>query len=192
LRRVVALYEIEADIRGRSAEDRRLARQQRSRPIIKAVQVWLTEQLNRVSGRSGLAQAMRYALDHWAGLILFLEDGRLELNTNTVERAIRPIVLTRKNALFAGSDSGGRHWSIVATLIVSAKLNDIEPLTWLTDVLERVVSRQTRIHERTSCCHGPGKQRTTPKRPAPGDVPLRSPNPLHDGAAPRPGSGTVC
>jgi transposase len=147
LRRIAALYEIEADIRGQSAEDRRLARQQRSRPIVEAMHVWLTEQLNRVSGRSGLAQAMRYALNHWAGLILFLEDGRLELDTNTVERAIRPIVLTRKNALFAGSDSGGRHWSIVATLIVSAKLNDIEPLAWLTDVLERVVSGQTKIHE---------------------------------------------
>jgi hypothetical protein len=76
-----------------------------------------------------------------------LNDGRLELDTNTVERAIRPVVLTRKNALFAGSDSGGRHWSIVATLIVSAKLNDVEPLAWLTDVLERVVSGRTKIHE---------------------------------------------
>ncbi len=72
---------------------------------------WFTEQLNRASGRSGLVQAIaRYALNHWAGLILFLEDGRLELDTNTVERAIRPRALTRKNALLAGSDSGGR-WS---------------------------------------------------------------------------------
>ena len=147
LLRIAALYAIEADIRGQSAEDRRLARQQRSRPIVEAMHVWLTAQLNRVSGRSSLAQAMRYALNHWAGLILFLEDGRLELDTNTVERAIRPVVLTRKNALFAGSDSGGRHWSIVATLIVSAKLNDVEPLAWLTDVLERVVSGRTKNHE---------------------------------------------
>jgi transposase len=147
LLRIAALYAIEADIRGQSAEDRRLARQQRSRPLVEAMHVWLTEQLARVSGRSGLAQAMRYALNHWAGLILFLEDGRLELDTNTVERAIRPIVLTRKNALFAGSDSGGRHWSVVATLIVSAKLNDVELLAWLTDVLERVVSGRTKNHE---------------------------------------------
>ena len=77
--------------------------------LIEAMHAWLIEQLNRVSGRSGLAQAMRYALNHWAGLILFLKDGRLELDTNTVERAIRPVVLTRKNSLFAGSDSGARH-----------------------------------------------------------------------------------
>jgi hypothetical protein len=90
---------------------------------------------------------MRYALNHWTGLILFLEDGRLELDMNTVERAVRPVVLTRKNALSASSDIGGRHWSIVATLIGSAKLNDIEPLAWLTDVLERVVSGRTKNHE---------------------------------------------
>jgi transposase len=147
LLRIAALYEIEAEVRGRSAEDRRLARQQHSKPLVEAMHIWLSEQLNRVSGRSGLAQAMRYALNHWAGLILFLEDGRLELDTNTVERAIRPVVLTRKNALFAGSDSGARHWAIVATLIASAKLNGVEPLAWLTDVLERIVSGRTKSHE---------------------------------------------
>jgi len=120
LRRIAALYQIEADIRGQRAEDRRLARQQRSKPLVEAIHAWLTEQLGRVSGCSGLAQAVRYALNHWAGLILFLDDGRLELGTNTVERTIRPVVLTRKNALFAGADSGGRHWAIAATLIVSA------------------------------------------------------------------------
>jgi transposase len=146
LRCIAALYAIEGDIRGQSADDRRLARQQRSKPVVDAMHVWLTEQLNRVSGRSGLAQAIRYALNHWAGLTLFLQDGRLELDTNTVERAIRPVVLTRKNALFAGSDSGGRHWSIVSTLIQSAKLNDVEPLAWLTDVLERIVSGRTKNH----------------------------------------------
>jgi transposase len=147
LRRIAALYEIEADIRGQSGEDRRMARQQRGKPLVEAMHAWLTVQLDRVSGRSGLAQAIRYALNHWDGLILFLNDGRLELDTNTVERAIRPIVLTRKNALFAGADSGGRHWAIVATLIVTAKLNDVEPLAWLTDVLERVVSGRTKNHE---------------------------------------------
>ena len=76
-----------------------------------------------------------------------LDDGRLELDTNTVERAIRPTTLCRKNALFAGSDSGGRHWAIVMTLIQTAKLNDVEPLAWLTDVLERMVSRRTKSHE---------------------------------------------
>ena len=91
-----------------------------------------------------MAKAIRYALNHWPGLVLFLDDGRLELDTNTVERALRPITLGRKNALFAGADSGGRHWAIVASLIQTAKLNDVEPLAWLTDVLERMVSGRTK------------------------------------------------
>ena len=89
---------------------------------------WLTAQLGRVSGRSTLAEAIRYALRHWTGLALFLEDGRIELDTNVIERAIRPIALGRKNALFAGSDGGARHWAIVASLVAAAKLNGVEPL----------------------------------------------------------------
>ena len=108
---------------------------------------WLTIQLGRVSGRSTLAEAIRYALRHWPGLVLFLEDGRIELDNNTVERAIRPIALGRKNALFAGSDGGARHWAIVASLIGTARLNGVEPLAWLTDVLERMVSGRTKAHE---------------------------------------------
>ena len=91
------------------------------------------------SGRSTLAEAIRYALRHWQGLVLFLEDGRIELDTNVIERAIRPIALGRKNALFAGSDGGARHWAIVASLVATAKLNGVEPLAWLTDVPERMV-----------------------------------------------------
>jgi transposase len=147
LRQIAALYEIETEIRGQPAEERRRVRQQRSRPLIEAMQAWLAETLGRISGRSALAQAIRYALNHWSGLILFLDDGRLELDTNTVERAMRPVALGRKNALFAGSDSGGKHWAIIATLIQSAKLNDVDPLAWLTDVLERTVSGRTKRHE---------------------------------------------
>ena len=147
LRRIAALYEIEADIRGKSAEIRRAQRQQRSRPLVEAMKPWLNQQLGYLSGRSTLAQAIRYALNHWDGLILFLDDGRLELDTNTVERAIRPVALGRKNALFAGSDSGGRHWAILASLIQTAKLNNVDPLAWLADVLERIVSRRTKRHE---------------------------------------------
>jgi transposase len=147
LRQIAALYEIEDEIRGQPAEVRRRVRQQRSRPLVEAMQAWLAETLGRISGRSALAQAIRYALNHWSGLILFLDDGRLELDTNTVERAMRPVALGRKNALFAGSDNGGRHWAIIATLIQSAKLNDVDPLAWLTDVLERIVSGRTKRHE---------------------------------------------
>jgi hypothetical protein len=85
------------------------ARQERSKPIVEALHAWLTAQLGRVSGRSALAEAIRYALRHWPGLVRFLEDGRIELDNNTVERALRPIALGRKNALFAGSDGGARH-----------------------------------------------------------------------------------
>src|SRR3954467_8459733 len=147
LRRIGELYKVEAEIRGRSAEERRTVRQERSKPLVDALHGWLTVQLGRVSGQSGLAGAIRYALRHWQGLVLFLEDGRLELDTNTVERAIRPIALGRKNSLFAGSDGGARHWAIVASLVATAKLNGVEPLAWLTDVLERMVSGRAKAHE---------------------------------------------
>src|SRR4051794_17926188 len=91
LRRIGELYEVEAEIRGRPAEERRAVRQERSKPLVDALHAWLTAQLGRGSGKSGLAEAIRYALRHWTGLVLFLDDGRLELDTNTVERAIRPI-----------------------------------------------------------------------------------------------------
>src|SRR3954447_22594422 len=147
LRRIGALYAIEAEVRGRPAEERRAAWRERSGPVVEALHAWLTAQLGRVSGKSGLAEAIRYALRHWLGLVLFLDDGRLELDTNTVERAIRPISLGRKNSLFAGSDGGAGHWAIVASLVATAKLNGVEPLAWLTDVLERVVSGRTKAHE---------------------------------------------
>ncbi|HEX6012305.1 MAG TPA: transposase, partial [Geminicoccaceae bacterium] len=115
--------------------------------IVGALHAWLSVQLERVSGRSNLAEAIRYALRHWPGLVLFLDDGRVELDTNSIERAIRSIALGRKNSLFAGSDGGARHWAIVASLVATAKLNGVEPLAWLTDVLERMVSGRTRAHE---------------------------------------------
>jgi hypothetical protein len=147
LRRIGELYRIGAEIRGRPAEERRTVRQERSRPLVDALHAWLTAQLVRVSGRSTLAEAIRYALRHWLGLVLFLDDGRLELDTNTVERAIRPIALGRKNSLFAGSDGGARHWAVVASLVATAKLNGVEPLAWLTDVLERMVAGRTKARE---------------------------------------------
>jgi transposase len=147
LQRIAALYAIESGVRGEPAEERRRVRQQKSRPLVEAMHVWLSKQLSRIPGASTLAKAIRYAMNHWSGLILFLDDGRLELDTNTVERAIRPVTITRKNALFAGNDSGGRHWAIIATLVQSAKLNGVEPLAWLTDVLERIVSGRTKRHE---------------------------------------------
>jgi transposase len=108
---------------------------------------WLHAHLGRVSGASDLAKAMRYAIRHWPGLIAFLDDGRIEMNTNTVERSIRPHTLLRKNALFAGSDGGARHWSIAMTLIHTPKLNGVDPMAWLTDALERMISGRTKANE---------------------------------------------
>src|SRR4051794_18377193 len=95
LRRIGELYKIEAEIRGRPAEERRAARQERSKPLVDALHAWLTAHLGRVSGKSALAEAIRYALRHWSGLVLFLDDGRLEPDNNTVERAIRPVATQR-------------------------------------------------------------------------------------------------
>jgi transposase len=143
LARISKLYEIESEIRGQSAEARWSARQQRSRPIVEALQSWLQDQAPRISGKSPLGEAIRYMLRHWVGLVLFLDDGRLEIDNNPVERAIRPVALCRKNALFAGSDAGARHWAIANTLIQTCKLNGVEPFAYLTGVLERIVSGRT-------------------------------------------------
>ena len=149
LKRIAGLYAIEAEIRGQDAGERRAVREARSRPVVEALRPWLEAQLGRLPGKSRLAEAIRYALKLWDGLVLFLEDGRLELDTNTVERAIRPIALNRKNALFAGSDRGGEHWAVVASLIETCKLNDVDPHAYLTDVLERLVAGhpQSRIDD---------------------------------------------
>jgi transposase len=121
LARVRQLYAIEAEVRSHPAEHRQQVRQARSRPIVEALHVWLQDQVGRVSRASDLAKAIRYAIRHWPGLVVFLDDGRVEMDTNVVERAIRPNTLTRKNALFAGSDGGARHWALAMTLIQTAK-----------------------------------------------------------------------
>ncbi len=106
---------------------------------------WLEEQLRRIPGRGSLAEAIRYMLSRWQSLTLFLDDGRVELDTNAnaIERAIRPIALGRKNALFAGSDGGARSWAIIASLIQTAKLNQVEPFAYLRGVLQQLVARHT-------------------------------------------------
>ena len=140
LARIAALYQVEADIRGCSAEERRAARQARSRPIVAALEPWLKEKLGLVSQKSKLAEAIRYALSRWRGLTRFLDDGRVEIDSNVVERAIRPIALNRKNALFAGSDGGGEHWAVIASLVETCKLNAVDPQAYLGDVIARIVA----------------------------------------------------
>src|SRR6202049_304176 len=117
LERITALYAIEKTIRGRSAGERRAVRQEKSKPLVLALKAWFEQQLARVSAKATIAEDIRYALNHWDGLIRFLDDGRIELDTNIVERSIRPLVLNRKNALFAGHDQGAENWACIASLI---------------------------------------------------------------------------
>lgn len=140
LRRIAELYKIEDEIRGRTQEERSAFRQEKSRPITDSLAPWLREQLGLISQKTKLAEAIRYALSRWDGLCRFIDDGRTEIDSNTVERSIRPIALNRKNALFAGSDAGAEHWATIASLIETAKLNDVEPLAYLPDVLSRIVN----------------------------------------------------
>jgi hypothetical protein len=140
LQRIAELYRIETAIRGRDADARRAARQQQSRPILEAMQPWLRGKLSLISQKTKLAEAIRYALSRWEGLSLFVDDGRVEIDSNTVERSIRPLALTRKNALFAGSDGGAEHWAVIASLVETCKLNGVEPHAYLTNIIARILN----------------------------------------------------
>jgi transposase len=134
------IYQIEADIRATSAEHRLAMRQEKSRPLMAQLKALLDDTLPRVSTASKLAEHIRYAQGHWRGLTLFLEDGRIEVDNNMIERQMRPIGIGRRNSLFAGNEGGARSWAILASLLQTAKLNGLDPFTWLNDVLHRVVS----------------------------------------------------
>ena len=140
LTRIGALYAIESEIRGQNPDERCDARQEKARPILNAFELWLREKLALISQKSKLAEAIRYALSRWDGLVRFVDDGRVEIDSNVVERAIRPIALNRKNALFAGSDGGGENWAIVASLIETCKLNGVDPQAYMTDVLTKIAN----------------------------------------------------
>jgi transposase len=140
LRRIADLYKIEARIRGKSAAERREVRQADSKPLVVELKTWLQAQLARASAKSAIATAIRYGLNHWEGLERFLEDGRIEIDTNVVERSMRPIALNRKNALFAGHDAGAENWACLASLIETCKLNGVDPQAYLTGVLTRLVN----------------------------------------------------
>jgi transposase len=147
IERVGAIYAIEAEIRGTSAQRRLEARQLRSRPLMHALKTRLTEVVGQLSSQSPLKEAINYVLNHWDGLTLFLSDGRVEVDSNTVERSMRPIALGRRNSLFAGSEGGAESWAILASILATAKLNGLDPQTYLTDVLARIVSGRTKSHQ---------------------------------------------
>ncbi|HEY3658300.1 MAG TPA: IS66 family transposase [Steroidobacteraceae bacterium] len=140
LTRIADLYAVEKEIRDRTAEERRAIRREKSRPILDELEPWLRAKLDLISQKTKLAEAIRYALSRWQGLTRFADDGRIEIDSNVVERAIRPIALNRKNALFAGSDGGGEHWAIIASLIETCKLNGIDPQSYLADVITKIVN----------------------------------------------------
>ena len=145
--RIGEVYAIEDRVRGQTADVRLSVRQAEAKPIMDALKTRLMVVLAEISRKSSLAGAIRYTLGHWDGLVAFLDDGRIEVDTNTVERTMRPISLGRKNALFAGSSAGGQTWAVHASLINSAKLNGIDPFTYLADVLERLVSGEVKAND---------------------------------------------
>jgi transposase len=147
--RIAALYAIDKTIRGSPPDERVAVRRERSKPVIEALKAWLQARLGEVSGKSLIAEAIRYGLSHWDGLTRFLEDGRIELDTNIVERSMRPVKLNRKNALFAGHDEGAANWAMIASLIETCKLNDVDPEAYLADVLAKLVNLwpQARLDE---------------------------------------------
>ena len=142
LRRIAALYAIERDIRGKSPDARHVARQGRSKPLIDAMHLWLEDKKRRMFSGSPTLAAITYAQNHWSGLIRFLDDGRVDLDNNPVERSMRTVALQRKNALFAGHDLGAENWAAIASLIETCKLNGINPNAYLTDVLTRLATKR--------------------------------------------------
>jgi hypothetical protein len=138
LQRIGQLYAIESEIRGRPPEERKQTRQARARPVLEALQVWLADNYRKLSRKSDTAKAIQYALGRWAALTRYCDDGTLEIDNNAAERALRAIALGRKNYLFAGSDAGGERAALLYSLIGSAKLNGLDPETYLREVLTQI------------------------------------------------------
>src|SRR6059058_2456561 len=148
LERIAALYTIEEEIRGRSAEERREIRNARSRPLLESLKQWFEETLGKLSTKSDTTKAIRYALKRWDELMRFCNDGHLEIDNNAAERSLRAVVLGRKNYLFAGSDAGGERAAAIYGLIGTAKLNGLNPEAYLREVLSRIADHPlNRIEE---------------------------------------------
>ena len=140
LERIGALYAIEKEIRGRSPEERRAVRNERSRPLLESLKQWLEETLTKLSRKSDTAMAVRYALGRWEALLRYCDDGRIEIDNNAAERALRVVALGRKNFLLAGSDGGGESAAAIYGLIGTAKLNGIDPESYLRNVLSTIAT----------------------------------------------------
>jgi transposase len=148
IERIAGLYAIESEIRGRKPEERRQVRNERSRPLLDSLKQWLEETLGKLSRKSDTSLAVRYALGRWEALMRYCDDGRLEIDNNAAERALRPVALGRKNYLFAGSDRGGESAAVIYSLIGTAKLNSVDPESYLRNVLSRIAEHPiNRIEE---------------------------------------------
>jgi len=145
---IAELYAVEKEARGKTPEERVALRQEKAKPIFDELETWLQAQLPKLSGKTKLAEAIRYALKRMPKARIYLSDGRLELDNNICERSIRPIALGRKNYLFMGSVGGGKAAAIAYTLVETAKMNKVDPEAWLTWVLERIADHKiNRIDE---------------------------------------------
>ncbi len=140
LRRIGEMYAIEKAIRGEPPDVRLAVRQARTAPLVEDFGVWLRRQRARISPKSRLGEKLAYIANHWDGLRVFLTDGRVEMDTNIVENAIRPLALNRKNALFAGHDEGGAAWARIASLVETAKMNQVNPHAYLKATLEAIAA----------------------------------------------------
>jgi transposase len=148
IERIGQLYGIESDIRGRPPDERRQIRQARARPVLQSLHEWLESCLPKLSRKSDTTAAIRYALSLWNALVRYSDDGRLEIDNNAAERALRAVALGRKNYLFAGSDTGGERAAAIYSLIGSAKLNGLDPEAYLRQVLSRIADHPiNRIEE---------------------------------------------
>ena len=140
LERIAQLYAIEDRIRGEPPATRQAIRWTESAPLVNAFGVWLDEQRSRVSPRSRLGEKLTYIANQWDRMLVFLYDGRVEMDSNFVENRIRPVKLTAKNALFAGHDEGATNWGRVGSLIETCKMNGVEPFAWLKSTLEKIAA----------------------------------------------------
>jgi transposase len=147
VKRIDALFEIERGVNGCPAAERLRVRQEQSAPLVAALESWLRDQRSRLSRSAAVAEPIDYLLKRWPAFTRFLDDGRICLSNNAAERALRGFALGRKSWLFAGSERGAERAARVATLIMTAKLNDIDPLTWLADVLARINDHPARTLE---------------------------------------------
>jgi hypothetical protein len=138
VRRIDALFEIERTINGQSAERRKAVRQELNVPLVTDLEAWMRAQRAKLSRGNEVAKAMDYMLKRWSAFTRFLDDGRICLSNNAAERGVRGIALGRKSWLFCGSDRGGERAAVIYSLIVTAKMNDIDPQAWLADVLARI------------------------------------------------------